>query len=213
MPSDIAERFKSDTANHEMTVLRDDGLYKHLRFKAPNTGFYWFDIVTWPGKLAFTGDMDGYVFSRTEDMIDFFRDSSWKGKPNPTYWGEKVIASRDRVMKYDPRLLEEQVTEDLKEAEAHYPGVTEAWNEKVHGLFAEYNLEHEPDARVALNAFEYLPEGEKGEPFRFQDAWEWQVEDYNSSFLWCCHAIVWGIAQYDAAQREPAKATAGTETT
>ena len=51
------ERFAKDTATHAMTILRDDGLYRHLRFKRPNTSSYYFDIITWPGYLAITGDM------------------------------------------------------------------------------------------------------------------------------------------------------------
>ncbi|GAA4221400.1 hypothetical protein FHR32_005070 [Streptosporangium album] len=197
---DMAERFARETAAHEMTVLHDDGLYRHLRFQQPGTGMYWFELVTWPGKLAFAGDVDGYAFSCTPDMLGFFRQSSWQGGINPTYWDEKVIASHDSVMTYSQDLFNKQVADDLKEAEEHYPGVTKAWNEKVNGDLAEYNTEHEHDARAALNDFEYLPEGASGEPFRFYDAWEWQLKDYNWSFLWCCHAIVWGIAQYDKAK-------------
>ena len=32
------------------------------------------------------------------------------------------------------------------------------------------------------------------------DIWEWDLRDYEWSFLWCCHAILLGIAQYDAAR-------------
>lgn len=34
--SEIAERFARDTARLEMTVLRVDGLYRHLRFSTPS---------------------------------------------------------------------------------------------------------------------------------------------------------------------------------
>jgi hypothetical protein len=34
MTGDIATRFAKDTATHRMTVLHDDGLYRHLRFEA-----------------------------------------------------------------------------------------------------------------------------------------------------------------------------------
>ena len=34
----IAERFKRETAGHQMTVLHDDGLYRHLRFMNPEFG-------------------------------------------------------------------------------------------------------------------------------------------------------------------------------
>ncbi|MER5322395.1 hypothetical protein [Streptosporangium roseum] len=206
MSRDIAERFARETANHEMQVLHDDGLYRHIRFQDPSTSCRWFELVTWPGKLAFTGDMDGYVFSRSPDMFDFFRSSSSWGDINPTYWDEKVVASRDRVMTFSQDLFNQQVADDLKDAEESYPGVTEAWNEKVNGFLAEYNTEHEHDARAALDDFEYLPEGDSGEPFRFYDTWEWRLKDYDWSFLWACHAIMRGIAQYDAKkaeQREP----------
>lgn len=38
---DDQKRFAGDTDEHQMTVLHDDGLYRHLRFKAPTTGMYW----------------------------------------------------------------------------------------------------------------------------------------------------------------------------
>ena len=69
--AEVHERFKKDTAEHQMTVLRDDGLYRHLRFRKPGTGIYGFDIVTWPGYLAISGDMGASMFTRLEDMIQF----------------------------------------------------------------------------------------------------------------------------------------------
>ena len=35
------------------------------------------------------------------------------------------------------------------------------------------------------------------EGFRFTDTWEWDLTDFDWQYLWCCHAIQWGIAQYD----------------
>ena len=40
-----------------MSIERDDGLYRHLRFKSSGTNTYYFDLVTWPGYLTVTGDM------------------------------------------------------------------------------------------------------------------------------------------------------------
>src|SRR5436190_22697501 len=111
-----AERFQSDTRDHEMTVLRDDGLYRHLRFKAPDTSFYWFDLITWPGYLAVVGDFgDGYTFTRVPDMFEFFRaKSGWNGGSiNPMYWAEKIASGRDGVKRYSMdifrRLIDEHV--------------------------------------------------------------------------------------------------------
>lgn len=70
------ERFLKDVAKHEMTVIRDDGINRHLRFKNPNDSSYWFDLITWPGTLCIDGDCGTYVFKRTPDMFQFFRTDS-----------------------------------------------------------------------------------------------------------------------------------------
>lgn len=61
------ERFLKDVSEHELTVLHEDGLYRHLRFARPNSGQYHFSIVTWPGYLAYTGDMR----RRLRDIVCF----------------------------------------------------------------------------------------------------------------------------------------------
>lgn len=203
---DAAERFPRDTAKHKMTVLHDDGLYRHLRFMAPTGGsFYWFDLITLPDSLVFRGDGESFVFTilRAGDLFDLFRRTSYKGSINPGYWSEKLSSERDAATDYSTHLFDEQVKTELAEAEKTFPGVTEAWNEHV-GEWSEYNTEYESEARRALDDFTYRPEGAKGERFQFHDTFEWDLKDYAWWFLWACHGIVWGIAQYDAA-----KATVG----
>lgn len=36
--------FVNETFHHELTVLRDDGVYRHLRYAAPETGIWSFDV-------------------------------------------------------------------------------------------------------------------------------------------------------------------------
>src|SRR5258708_33733869 len=87
--------FLKDVATHEMIVRRDDGPYRHIRFQRPDTICLYFDVVTWPGFLCFSGDAGCYVFSRLPDMLEFFRyESKPAGKLfiNPDYWGQKVEA-------------------------------------------------------------------------------------------------------------------------
>ena len=84
------ERFARDIEKHELTVLRSDGVYRHIRCSKSNSSDMHFEIVTWPGYLAYVGDMGAYTFQRTEDMFEFFRRPD--GKINPRYWSEKVEA-------------------------------------------------------------------------------------------------------------------------
>ena len=205
--TDIAERFKRDTAAHEMSVLHDDGLYRHVRFmrrvvmengQTSLTSSYYFDLVTWPGNLVVNGDCGTFAFARTDDMFGFFRGQ----RINPQYWAEKVRA-RDRsgVTEYSQESFRQQVAEDLAVAEAEFPGVTEAAEREFFGSYAEFNTEYEHDARRALDEFRFPASPSTLEAqFSFADTFEWDLHDYGWHYLWCCHAIVFGIGLYDAAK-------------
>jgi hypothetical protein len=201
--AEIAARFARDTAKHTMTVLLDQGLHRHVKFAQPDGNGYWFELVTWPCKLTVNGSVGTYIFSvsPTEDMFDFFRRSRWSGGPNPTYWDEKVIASREDVIQFSNALFDKAVAEELAEGEKVWPGVTADWKERTEGWCAEWETLSEYGARLAVRDFSYLPEDATGEPFSFSDATEWKLRDYDWKYLCSCHAIVWGIAQYDAARK------------
>ncbi|MEV0382306.1 hypothetical protein [Nonomuraea sp. NPDC050643] len=107
-----AEAFARDTAGHEMTVLLDQGLHRHLRFQKPKSGNCWFEIVTWPGSLAIRGDIDGgYIFTRTTDMFEFFRRSGHNDTINPGYWAEKTEGGRDGCRSYSADRFRQRVAE------------------------------------------------------------------------------------------------------
>ncbi len=67
------QSFLEAVAKHEMHVLHEDGLYRHIRFKKPGTSCMHFDLITYPGYLVYSGDMGCYVFSRLPDMFELFR--------------------------------------------------------------------------------------------------------------------------------------------
>jgi hypothetical protein len=199
---DAAKRFASETAGHKMTVLHDEGLYRHLRFTAPDNSGYRFDLITWPNKLTFTGEPGTYAFSvyPTEDMFDLFRRSSVGDQPNFSYWHEKAMAWGEDIVQFSNGLFDEKVAEELKQAEEFFPGVTAAWREKTEGFLAEFSAESMEAARDSLANFEYLPEDQYGEAWRFRYTNEWDLNDYDWRYLFACHAIADGIAQYDAAK-------------
>ena len=190
-----AERFAKDTAEHTMTILHNDGLYRHLRFKKPGTRFYFFDLITWPGYLTIAGDMGTYTFERVEDMLTFFRGA---GDINPDYWSEKIHAGTGMnskiAMEFSEKLFKKQVTEHLTEyLERKGLSSTESANltEAVRTQILETSdIGHEQGARAALDDFDYDV---------FADTWDWDFSDYTVQFLWCCFAIRWGIATFDAA--------------
>ena len=197
----IKETFLKDVANHRMTVIRDDGIYRHIRFGEPGTRCMQFDLLTWPGYLCYTGDMGAYVFFRVEDMFDFFRGSDLA--INPWYWSEKVEAHcRDGVEEYNAERFREAINDALDAMEAD-DELREAVADQVLS-----NDEFEVEARRAADEFTW-PQDDPGRPgeYVFVDFWETDLNDYTFRFLWCCYAIVWGIGLYD--ESKTAKVAAG----
>lgn len=208
------ERFIRETATHEMTVLRDDGLYRHLRFQRPDTSMYWFDLVTWPGVLTISGDCGCFVFSRTRDMFEFFGDGGSSGGfdddrygINPHYWSEKLRAPRqEAARKYDFEVYEARVREWLADAleqldDDEHDALRAAVQEQLLDDELGEAYHSEAEAHRRLRDFEHNGR-------RLGDTWEWDLREYDWSFLWCCWAIVWGIEQYRAASRLPVEAAA-----
>lgn len=211
----IAARFARDTADHQMTVAHDHGLYRHLKFRhtGPNyASYYWFDLITVPGALIFQGDGESFTFRRTEDMFAFFRGSAWQGAPDLHYWAEKLTGrgGRNGVRTYSQdlmaRLVSEHVAEVVDDGEGgtlpEYAGLADAVREQV---LDELSGNESIDRRT-VEQFRWWadPKAEFRRPrpprpdFEFSDVWEWDARDYDWWFVWACHAIVWGIAQYDA---------------
>jgi len=106
---EIAQRF----ARHTVTVLHEDGLYRHLRFEDPDRR-YPFELITWPYNLVVKA---GWTFhfdiDATPDMFDLFRKTALTGQINSGYWSEKVRAGRDEVEGFDPDLLKGEVASTI----------------------------------------------------------------------------------------------------
>lgn len=196
------KRFLNDIKEHEMTIIRNDDVDRHLRFSRPESSVYRFDIITWSGHLLITGDMGSWLFRRTHDMFSFFRmdKGDWNYEENglginPHYWEEKLLAvdargGRDLGAKqYSQDLLEKVVRDIVDEW-------TEDWEEnRVNDLWERLEedviyAETERDAHEAAANFEH-------DGFKFSDFWEHELREYTFIYLWCCYAVIWGIRKFD----------------
>ena len=123
----IKEIFERDTEEHTMEILMDDGLYRHLKFSKGGSSVYRFDIHTWPGYLAVTGDMGEWMFSRVPDMFEFFimdeRDFNHKHIINPGYWAEKCVAADtygEGVTEFSMKVFKENVMSEYESFRDQY---------------------------------------------------------------------------------------------
>jgi hypothetical protein len=205
------DSFERNTREHELTVLRDDGLYRHLRCKAPDTISYYFDVVTWPGYLAIVGDCGDFVFSRIRDMFNFF---GAEHGINPDYWAQKLQAPRpERATEFSHDAFHatlmgwaDDQCEDFGYGELlPYPSLIRGAIEQQ--IFRDYVYVSPRDGLWIVpsrwekhySSFEEAREALKDlEGIDQDDYLEWgeSFREYDFHFLWCCFAIVWAIEQY-----------------
>ena len=196
---EIAARFARDTAGHQMTVLHEDGLYRHLRFEGSTpSSRYPFELITWPYNLVVKA---GWTFhfdiDTTPDMFVLFRKTALTGHINPGYWSEKVRAGRDEIEGFDPDIFEQQVKQHVVEAIRNGDAPRGIGAEVTRDIFEWGDISHEAGARKELEDFSY-------EGWSFGETWEWNFCDYTPGFLHCCYAIRRGIDLWDAARKQVA---------
>lgn len=207
------DQFLQDAAQHVMTVIRDDGVHRHLRFrKAPPAGSeYWFDLITWPGSLCIDGDMGTYVFRRMDDMFEFFRtDREYlerQGRKlgiNPQYWGEKLQATANHGghKEFSEEFFKEAVQSEFDAwVESEGPCTElkmELWEE-----LSDRVLSCASDGHIrAVDAAVAFESDNTEVDFEMRDFWGRRLEDYTFHFIWCCYAIAWGIKTYDDTKKE-----------
>lgn len=177
---------------HQLAIRFESGAYRHLRFAKPNSGHHAFDLHTAPGLLTVVGDVGGPWSMRAGgDMLKLIRETSGSGI-NPHYWGEKIRGGRDRLMTYSTDVFRQALVNELAEAdEYNFDARSEA---VVTALKALANGECE----TAYDARHYLTLGEKSGAWT--DTWEWDLRDWDTDWLWACHATLAGVRIYDAAK-------------
>lgn len=188
------DEFLRIVAGHGMTILRNEGIHRHILFRKPDTNCGWFDLLTWPGALCISGDYGTYVFRRIEDMFEFFRGGL---QINPAYWSEKVVAAdRDGVKEFS---LEKFRADALD----HFDQSGYMDDEHDMRMQSRGQLQREladvDDQHHAIELiwnFESECPGYKG--FRFED-WEGSSEVFTYRFIFNCRAIVWAIQHFDSA--------------
>lgn len=201
--SDLTEaRFLNEVSTHEMKVIQDDGVYRHISFRKPDSGDMAFQIITWPWHLCYSGDMGTYVFCRLEDMFEFFRTRNPRNEGhlyiNEGYWAEKIVAQDkcDGITRYSPDMFRSSIQEWMDDNDA-----SKELREEIKEEVLYYADDGEFRARQAVEDFSC--DG------WISDFWEASLQDYTLRFTWCCYAISWGIEQYDRAAI--AKATGETK--
>ena len=197
MPNQLTEEsFLQQTQGHQLTISREDGIYRHLHVGKPGTICESWDICTWPGYLAMVGDMGNWVFQRREDMFEFFRSPLEKGlKINPHYWAEKLEAQQDGEWhRFSPDIFHKRVEELAVEA-CDVEAYSEVPEERKDDLWGLLNTEDEWDAVAAVRDF-------NSDWLDLTDFWESPCREVREHFIFACYAITWTVQLYDAMKQK-----------
>lgn len=196
-PNDVTLlSFMRDVEKHNLTIYKNEGIHRHIRMAQPGTNNQSYEIITWPGSLCYTGDMGTFVFSRLDDMFNFFRrDHENPRRPfvNLSYWHEKLEAvdRSDGSKSFDIDTFHKTI----KEYACDFAGV-----DVVDALTPEQQEDLEPllrtddeyEAVAAVREFDSTW-------LDLTDFWENRCQEYTPRYVWACYAIVHAIDKFDAA--------------
>jgi len=195
------ESFLRDVKDHELIIIKDSGIDRHIRLKAHDSMCAYFDLITWKGHLCYTGDMGSYLFSRTEDMFKFFRSDKENEIPNFNYWAEKVLASdkNSGIKEYSQEVFEQYIKEwrldHVREMFSSNTGdkqLRRKFWETVQSEILNKEYEQEYSARQLIEDWNYYHKEDQ-----YGDFWETDLMDWTYRYKWACWAIQWAIREYD----------------
>ena len=209
------EQFLKDVAQHHLKILREDGVYRHLRFQEPGTVCMHFDLITWPGYLCYTGDMGTFVFKRLHDMLEFFRPSE-RAAEDPfrgidrRYWHEKLEGA-DRgegAKEFVPDAFRREITNQRRRLLVkHGRDLTKEQRQDLWDELGELeDKAEEGEARAMVSAYDWShavwERGEVSKRIRL-DTYDFpDCKTWTHRFEWCCFAIRWGVMTYDRAKAQ-----------
>lgn len=159
--------------------------------------------------------MGTYVFSRLQDMFEFFRTDHEYAKQrgrrlsvNLSYWSEKLQAvdgsrrnggaeefSEDKMHRVINQIRTRWIRHAYANRHLDKEQRRELWDAVQNGVLDSLG-DGEHTAYAAARDFEWRP-GLHDRAWQFEDLWDYNFTDYTHRFRWCCFALTWGIEQYD----------------
>lgn len=192
---DTRDYFLKGVRFHELTVALDQGCYRHLILKKPDTVHWSFHVVTYPNYLVISGDLGAFIFSRTEDMFRFFREDTL----SLPYIAEKCLAGK--IREFSEEVAREHILDRL--AECQDKNRHQLTDDEIEEFFDEAMIDFDNGEDCMLESLrsnwssDYdLRVGAKTYPGFFEDFYP-RSQDFTVEFVYCCLAIQHAIKMYD----------------
>ena len=193
------EQFLKNVSGHMIEIVAENGVNRHIRFRRPDTGLFWFELVTWQGMLCINGDQGTYAFCKQNDMFDFFRNGPETLSINPEYWAEKA-KSMDTARKIY-NFCEESFVHFVKKRFDGWADIASPEEDKKNALWDEIEntvlIAVDDGKEASFRALDNFKSSEVVD-FDFGYYGNFYFLKFDFYYIWCCYAIAWGISQYDA---------------
>ncbi|WP_433860166.1 hypothetical protein [Streptomyces kronopolitis] len=195
--SQAKERFAVEAEGAAMTVLKGDGVYRHVRWDFPTASWSWCEIVTWPHVLVLRGGLGSWMFTDTEDVTELFRPTSTSERINPLYWEGKLAPGSGTARVYSPERAVAHIRQTVADLSEAFPGLASDVDSDLLGGRPACDLSSEGGLRAAIAAFEEM-HGCSYEGLHF-DVESWDLKRFDPWFLLACVVLPWAVEQLDAA--------------
>lgn len=193
------------TTGHRIEIVRDDGDYRHLRFRNPLWGITWgFDLITWPQHLTIAGDLGVRTFVwNNADALRLFRP----GLDEFEYIAGKVAGGRAATMAWSREAFESMLRDAGKEWIESY-GASADLDAAIEAVIAERPARYD-DAVSSVEAnldgahFEgTVTDDDLGTAtdthrFSMEGSSIWDCRAYDPQFIIQVTAIIIGVRLYD----------------
>lgn len=173
-------------SDHVIELKFSNGLYRHWRCGRPDGSFtHSFNVVTWPGWMAVTGDMGSLMLSRIDDMVQFVRGHI----ESIDYFAEKVTQEIP-VKEFSPKKMIHVIQEKIDEIMEHSSD--------------DDNDDQKGEDKEMIDRLEALQRRlDDGDISECEASGEWMditgdtdpsFRDFTSNFLWVREALIWFVA-------------------
>lgn len=188
--------FDNAVSEHEMTVLHDTGMYRHLRFKKPKSNNQYFDITTFPNHLVISGDMGDFTWRTWCKDADIFNGFS----PNSLLAGKNKEFSSE-ALRGEINDIVESFCEDIADYFEDYEGDEYETVDEFEQAFRSEVLDHfdccELDEYRCVSAIENFSSDIIPDCNLFEGFWT----DFNADvptyhYQWCVMAVSYAIERY-----------------
>jgi hypothetical protein len=163
--------------------------------------------------------MGCYVFSRLDDMFEFFRADKRNSDElyiNEGYWAEKLRAvdgSRNSAdaMEFDEDAFRGVINEYRVRWVREY-GLDKQQRRNLWGDIENSVMSRIEDGELAACSAAYeFSHRTNGDTFQFEDIFDYSFKRYTFHFIWCCYAIAFGVKKYDEAKELSGTTAKATE--